>query len=363
MEGMAMNRQFWNGKRVFLTGHTGFKGSWLSLWLQDMGTKLTGYSIGLPTNPCLFETASVGDDIESITGDVRDLDHLTRCMQEQTPEIVIHMAAQSLVRLSYETPVETYTTNVLGTVNLLEAVRYCPTVRVVVIVTSDKCYENREWLWGYRENEPLGGHDPYSSSKACAEIITKAYRASFFEAAADEPSHPAIASVRAGNVIGGGDWAADRIVPDVIGALQADVPIEIRNPDAIRPWQFVLEPIRGYLSLVEHLWDEPHQFAGAWNFGPDNDDVATVRAMVDSLSRAWGSDAGWWSSSRSQPREAGRLKLDCTKARVKLGWVPIQPLRVSVEWIAEWYRKYFETGDAREITLAQIGRYEGQFIA
>lgn len=360
VESLAVNRHFWDDKRVFMTGHTGFKGSWLSLWLQDMGARLTGYSIGLPTTPSLFELAGVGENMQSITGDARDLEHLTSCMQDQAPEVVIHMAAQSLVRLSYEAPVETYSTNVLGTVNLLEAARRCPSVRVVIVVTSDKCYENREWLWGYRENEPLGGHDPYSSSKACAELVTSAYRASFFDAAKSEQPLPAVASVRAGNVIGGGDWAPDRIIPDVICALQAGVSVEIRNPDAVRPWQFVLEPIRGYLSLAERLWDEPRCYSGAWNFGPDDDDTTTVSAMVERLTDAWGHDAGWLSSSRHQPHEAGELKLDCTKAKRRLGWAPVQPLTISLEWIAEWYRTYFETGDAREITLAQIGRYEAQ---
>lgn len=360
MESLAVNSHFWAGKKVFITGHTGFKGSWLSLWLQGMKAALTGFSIDVPTKPSLFETARVGDDMESIMGDARNLDHLTSCIQERAPEIVIHMAAQSLVRLSYEAPVDTYSTNVLGTVNVLEAARRCPSVKVVIVVTSDKCYENREWLWGYREDEPLGGHDPYSSSKACAELVTAAYRMSFFETIDCEQPRPAVASVRAGNVIGGGDWAKDRIIPDVIGALRAGVPAEIRNPDAVRPWQFVLEPIRGYLSLAECLWDEPRRYSGAWNFGPDDDDTMTVRAMVERLANAWGHDAGWLSRSQAQPHEAGQLRLDCSKARTLLGWAPVQPLQISLKWIAEWYREYFETGAAREVTLAQIGRYEKQ---
>ena len=351
-----MNRAFWRGKKIFLTGHTGFKGSWLSLWLQEMGAEVTGFSLGNPTHPCLFDAAAVGDGMTSLIGDIRDADTLQTCMKDAAPEIVIHMAAQSLVRPSYANPIETYSTNVMGTVNLLEAARSCDSIRALIIVTSDKCYENREWLWAYRENEALGGHDPYSSSKGCAEIVTAAYRSSFF----NEASSASVASVRAGNVIGGGDWAEDRIVPDVMKALVSGEDITLRNPLAIRPWQFVLDPLHGYLMLAERLWDERAEFAGAWNFGPNEGSAVNVGCLVDLLVDFWGSAAGRQHKSQDQLHEAGFLKLDSSKARELLGWAPTQSLSTTLQWTAEWYRHFLEQGEARDITLSQIQRYEEQ---
>lgn len=349
-----MNKDFWLGKDVLITGHTGFKGSWLSLWLQQVGANLTGYSIGKPSEPCLYDAADVGQGMNSVTGDIRDIDALRACLDENAPEIVIHMAAQSLVRPSYADPIETYSTNVMGTANLLEVARHCDSVRVVIIVTSDKCYENREWIWAYRENEALGGHDPYSSSKGCAELVTAAYRSSFF----DSPSRAAVASVRAGNVIGGGDWAEDRIVPDVVRALVSGNDTSIRNPLAVRPWQFVLEPLHGYLMLAERLWSNGTEFAGAWNFGPDDGPSVSVGELVDEMIDLWGDGARRNQGSRSPLHEANYLKLDSCKARELLGWTPVQSLPITLQWIVEWYSNFAETGKARDITLAQLSQYQ-----
>jgi CDP-glucose 4,6-dehydratase len=349
-----MNGPFWSGKKVLITGHTGFKGSWLSLWLQQMGADVTGYSIGRPTEPCLFDTAAVEQGMRSEIGDVRDLASLQKCVQRNAPEIVIHMAAQSLVRPSYADPIETYSTNVMGTVNILEAARNCDSVRVLIIVTSDKCYENREWRWAYRENEALGGYDPYSSSKGCAEIVTAAYRSSYFA----DASGAAVASVRAGNVIGGGDWGKDRIIPDVVTALFSGRVPQLRNPLAVRPWQFVLEPLHGYLLLAERLWSDKARFAGAWNFGPSEDQAIRVGLLVDQLVNLWGDGARWDSDNGDDLHEATYLKLDSSKARDLLGWTPIQTLSETLEWIIEWYKEYSRQGHASDITRAQLHRYQ-----
>jgi len=348
-----MNPAFWKGKAVFLTGHTGFKGSWLSLWLQSLGARVTGYALEPPTKPSLFELVGVARAMESITGDVRDLAALKKALHNASPQLVIHMAAQSLVRESYADPVGTYATNIIGTVNLLEAVRDAKSVRTVVIVTSDKCYENREWLWGYREDEAMGGHDPYSSSKGCAELVTAAYRRSFFS-----PASAAVASARAGNVIGGGDWSKDRLVPDAISAFISRKALRVRSPNAVRPWQYVLDPLSGYLTLAERLWEDGPAYAGAWNFGPAEDDVRPVSWIVGELARRWGNDAAWESDPAPQPHEAGLLKLDCAKARARLNWRPRVELETALDWTIDWYRKYASGEDLRKLTVEQIRSYQ-----
>lgn len=353
-----MNLEFWRNKRVFVTGHTGFKGGWLSLWLQRLEVELTGYALKPPTVPNLFTVAKVSDGMHSLEGDVRDLEHLTKSMQAAAPEIVIHMAAQVLVRESYRSPVETYATNLMGTVNLLESVRYTPSVRAVVIVTTDKCYENREWVWGYREDESMGGYDPYSSSKACAELAASAYRSSFFNLKDYQKHGVGIATARAGNVIGGGDWSNDRLIPDIIAAFERASAVRIRNPQAIRPWQFVLEPLRGYLMLAERLFLEGPLFAEGWNFGPQDEDAKPVGWIADQLAGLWGGSASWDIDPEPQPHEAHYLKLDCSKASSKLGWRQTMKLKDSLESIVAWHRAYVDKCDMRLETLNQIHQYE-----
>jgi CDP-glucose 4,6-dehydratase len=357
-----MNAAFWKNRKVLLTGHTGFKGSWLSLWLQDLGADLSGYSIDVPTDPSLYDAAGVGDGMTSMRGDVRDLASLKSFVDKTDPEIVIHMAAQSLVRRSYADPVGTYDTNIMGTVNLLEAVRNISSVRVVIIVTSDKCYDNKERAQGYREDEPMGGYDPYSSSKGCAELITAAYRDSFFDNAAIDRHETAIASVRAGNVVGGGDWAEDRLVPDIVAAFQGGTLPEVRNPHAVRPWQFVMDPLNGYLTLAESLWKDGPAFAGAWNFGPDDSDAKDVGYIVDRLLRGWGRSAEWRHDESDHPHEATYLKLDSSKAQSALSWSPVLDLTTTLDWIVEWYQRIFSADAAREVTLEQIRRFQQQAV-
>ncbi len=352
-----MTPHFWQEKRILVTGHTGFKGSWLALWLRSLGADVCGYALAPPTSPSLFEVARVAEDVTSVIGDIRDLTALTACIQNFDPEIVIHMAAQSLVRYSYQNPVETYATNVMGTVNVLEAVRHTPAAKAVLVVTSDKCYENKEWLWGYRENEPLSGHDPYSNSKACTELVVSAYRNSFFNAEAG-PSCPAVATARAGNVIGGGDWAADRLIADVMTAFLDNKAVRIRHPHAVRPWQHVLEPLHGYLLLVEKLWQEGPDYAEAWNFGPDAGGTVTVSEIMQRLEKLWTTPVAWVKDEGVHPHEAATLKLDCTKARVRLGWRPRLTLEQSLEWIVEWYEAYGQGGDMRRLTDKQIKCYQ-----
>jgi len=357
MEGMEMNPAFWQGKRVFLTGHTGFKGSWLSLWLQSMGAEVTGYALNAPTSPSLFEVAKVADGMKSVIGDIRDISALEKAMQDATPDIVIHMAAQPLVRYSYINPVETYATNVMGTVHLFEAVRKTKTVKAVVNITTDKCYENREWEWGYRENEAMGGYDPYSNSKGCAELVTSAYRSSFFNPA-DYPKHGvALASVRAGNVIGGGDWAQDRLIPDIVAAFSEGRPVEIRNPNAVRPWQHVLEPLRGYLTLAERLYEGRVEFAEGWNFGPNDNDAKPVGWIVKELAEKWDGDVTWSVDQGEHPHEATYLKLDISKAKIHLNWSPKLDLTSALDMIVDWVRSYNNKSDMRQMTLAQIKQY------
>ncbi|PYU08342.1 MAG: CDP-glucose 4,6-dehydratase [Acidobacteria bacterium] len=353
-----LNRSFWSGRRVFLTGHTGFKGSWLSLWMEALGANVTGYALDPPTQPSLFELAGVRRTVRSIRGDIRDFSGLKTALADARPEVIIHMAAQSVVRRGYEDPVETYSSNVMGTVNLLEAVRQLKLPAVIVNVTSDKCYANREWVWGYREDEPMGGRDPYSSSKGCAELVTTAYRESFFPAATFEKHGVALASARAGNAIGGGDWTSDQLIPDIVRAFVAGRPCLIRNPSAIRPWQFVLEPLRGYLTLAERLLQDPSRFASGWNFGPVDTDAKPVCWIADQLARSWGDHASWVHDSGVHPREAHFLKLDASKSKACLDWHPVVRLEQALEWIVEWYRAFQAGEDLRAHTLAQIERYE-----
>ncbi len=360
LEDVGINPAFWKGKRVLITGHTGFKGAWLSLWLQDLGASPVGYALDPPTKPNLFEAADVARGMVSIKGDVRDLEAVRHAINQHQPEIVIHMAAQSLVRQSYEQPVETIATNVLGTVNVLEALRGQQAVRVIINVTSDKCYDNKERPEGYREDEPLGGHDPYSSSKACAEIVTAAYRASFFNPAEHAKHGVALASARAGNVIGGGDWAKDRLIPDIIGAFLESHPAIIRNPQAIRPWQHVLEPLSGYLMLAECLWNEGPGFAEGWNFGPNDEDAKPVERIVNRLASIWGNGVTWSIDGGSHPHEASCLKLDSSKARSKLHWHPRWNLETSLQHIVDWYVAYQHGDNMRDLTINQIAQYQIQ---
>ncbi|MDP3622088.1 MAG: CDP-glucose 4,6-dehydratase [Polynucleobacter sp.] len=355
----SVNPSFWSDKRVFLTGHTGFKGGWLSLWLSSMGAKVTGYALAPNTIPNFYEVANVADGLEqSHIADIRDLDKLQKAMADAKPEIVIHMAAQPLVRYSYANPVETYATNVMGTVHVLESIRALKSVRAVIIVTTDKCYENKEWVWGYRENEPMGGHDPYSNSKGCAELVTSAYRQSYFSPEKYSEHQVAIASARAGNVIGGGDWSEDRLIPDAIKAFEAQEVLMIRNPLATRPWQHVLEPLSGYLVLAQALYEDGAQFDGGWNFGPRDEDARPVQEVINLLIQNWGLPASWKQDQGEQPHEAHSLKLDCSKARQYLGWVPQWSLEQAIEQIAEWQNAYRQNMDMRKLSLQQINKYE-----
>ncbi len=355
---VSVDPGFWRGRKVLLTGHTGFKGSWLSLWLAQLGAETTGYALAPPTDPSLFEQARVAERIRSIEGDVREPAHVLRVARDTQPEIVLHLAAQSLVRASYEDPLGTYATNVMGTAAVLEAARQTPSVRAVVIVSSDKCYENREWEWGYRERDRLGGHDPYSNSKACTELVTQAYRSSFFDPRRSAGHHVAVASARAGNVIGGGDWAKDRIVPDTMRAFLAGRPVSLRNPASVRPWQHVLEPLAGYLMLAERLVNEGAAFAEAWNFGPPDDQVLPVRELTAHLARCWGDSASCeLAENADAPHEAQMLRLDVSKARGRLGWRPTLALRDSLAWIVEWHKAVGQGADARALTEQQIQRF------
>ena len=353
-----MTPSFWKGKRVFLTGHTGFKGSWLSLWLQQLGADLTGFALVPPTQPSLFVEGRVGDGMKSVIGDVRDLPSLQQAMTAASPEVVIHMAAQPLVRYSYEHPVETYATNVMGTVHVLEAVRNTKGIRSVVNITTDKCYENKEWPWGYRENEPMGGYDPYSNSKGCAELVSAAYRSSFFNAETHARHGVALATVRAGNVIGGGDWARDRLIPDILSAFEQGRLVDIRNPHAIRPWQHVLEPLRAYLTVAERLYEEGSAYAEGWNFGPRDEDARPVGWIVEKMAALWGDGAQWRIDAGEHPHEAAYLKLDISKAGSRLGWHPALRLEEALQLIVDWAKQRHAGADVRDLTLAQIAAYQ-----
>lgn len=355
----SVNSSFWDGKKVFLTGHTGFKGGWLSLWLTSMGAKVTGYALAPNTSPNIYELGKVERELEhSYISDIRNLEKLKEALKLSKPEIVIHMAAQPLVRYAYANPVETYATNVMGTVHMLEAIRGQGSVRAVVIVTTDKCYENKEWVWSYRENEPMGGLDPYSNSKGCAELVTSAYTHSYFSPNEFNRHHVAIASARAGNVIGGGDWSGDRLIPDAIKAFMANEELEIRNPFAIRPWQHVLEPLSGYLVLAEALYLQGTNFNGGWNFGPHNEDAVSVQEVINLLIKNLNVTARWRQSQEVHLHEANSLKLDCSKAQHYLHWSPRWNLEQAIKNIAQWQYAYQQNQDMRKISLDQIARYQ-----
>lgn len=349
-----VTKDFWRGKRVFITGHTGFKGSWLSLMLQSMGSTVKGYALAPPTDPALFIVAKVEEGMESEIGDIRDYPNLQRSMTAFNPDILLHLAAQPLVRLSYNEPLQTYMTNVIGTAHVLEAARSCGNLRAIVSVTTDKCYENKEWPWGYRENEPMGGYDPYSSSKGCAELLTSAYRRSFFY----EPYSAAIATARAGNVIGGGDWALDRLVPDAIKAFESGQRVIIRNPLAVRPWQHVLEPLSGYLVLAEALYLMGHSFAEAWNFGPVDQDCVSVEFILDALIAKWGNGVAWELNEEGTPHEAHFLKLDCSKAATRLHWYPKWHITPTLQRIVNWQAAYRSGANMMEYCLQEIKTYQ-----
>jgi CDP-glucose 4,6-dehydratase len=350
------SENFWRHRRVFITGHTGFKGGWMVAWLKKLGAVVSGYALPPSTNPSLFEVCGLEEHADTVYGDIRDLDAVKRAIAASEPEIVFHLAAQPLVLLSHQQPVETFDINVMGTVNLMEAVRTAPSVRAVVIITTDKCYQNRSWLWGYREDEPMGGRDPYSASKGAAEIAVAAYRETFFQ-----KGNTGIATARAGNVIGGGDWAANRIVPDAIRTLAKEEPLAVRNPHAIRPWQHVLEPIAGYFALAEKLYSEPQRFGDGWNFGPSDFDCVNVAALADLLTGSWGNRAAWVSAAQpNAPREESYLKLDSSKAHFHLAWEPRLTVSEAVEWSVQWYRKALVTQSPSELfsfTLDQISSY------
>ncbi len=348
---------FWRGKRVLATGHTGFKGSWLCLWLEMAGADVLGYSLPPPTRPSHFELADAGRKITTIYGDIRDIDCLTNAFSQHRPEIVLHLAAQSVVRASYDDPRETFDVNVMGTVNVLEAARRVGGVRALVNVTTDKVYENKEWLWGYRELDVLGGQDPYSNSKACSELVTSSFRDSFFPLNKYDQHGLAIASARAGNVIGGGDWTKDQLIPDAMQSFARGVAVDIRAPGATRPWQFVLEPLRGYLMLAQGLYERGVRYSGGWNFGPADDDARSVRYLVEHLANLWGGTASWTQDVRTHPHEAGFLKLDSSKARAQLGWKPRLPLDTALEWVVSWYKNLDSGGDIRAKTIEQIQSY------
>ncbi|HJW57957.1 MAG TPA: CDP-glucose 4,6-dehydratase [Burkholderiaceae bacterium] len=343
---------FWQGKRVLLTGHTGFKGSWLSLWLQSLGATLRGIALPPSTEPALFEAARITEGLEHRIVDIRDFSSVKSQFDEFKPEIVIHMAAQPLVRLSYNQPVETYATNVMGTVHVLEAARHCNSVKAIVNITTDKCYENREWVWSYRENEPMGGHDPYSSSKGCAELVSSSYRNSFLRRAGI-----AMATARAGNVIGGGDWSADRLVPDILHALEMGEAVLIRNPHAIRPWQHVLEPLSGYLLLAERLYTGGQTDAEGWNFGPLDEDARPVQRIVEYACQKWGGGATWTLQPGDHPHEASFLKLDISKARQRLHWAPRWSLEKALDHIIDWHQAWLAGQDIRAVCLHQISLF------
>lgn len=350
----------YKNRKVLITGHTGFKGSWLCLLLHKLGADVYGYALEAPTNPSLFEESGIANLITSEIGDIRDSEHLSRFMQQVRPEIVIHMAAQPLVRESYKIPVDTYAINVMGTVNLLEACRLTPGIKAIVNVTTDKCYENREWHWGYRENEAMGGYDPYSNSKGCSELVTAAYRDSYFNSATYADHGVALASARAGNVIGGGDWAADRLVPDFIRSIVNGEIIKIRSPYAIRPWQHVLEPLTGYLTLGAKLFYEGAKYAEGWNFGPEDKDAKNVEWITSTLCKLWGDNAGYEIDTNPQPHEANYLKLDCSKAKAELDWSPKWDIKTTLNSIVEWHKAYLNKENIRKITERQIDQYIGE---
>ncbi|MBC8212896.1 MAG: CDP-glucose 4,6-dehydratase [Gammaproteobacteria bacterium] len=352
-----MDAAFWQGKKVLITGHTGFKGSWLSLWLQQFGAEVVGVSLDPPTTPSLYQQAQVADGMISLRADIRDLESMKAIFEQHQPQIVFHLAAQSLVRYSYREPVETYASNVMGTLHILEAIRSCGSVRAGVMITTDKCYQNREWEWGYRENDPMGGHDPYSSSKGCAELLIASYRASYFPAEQYAQHKVAIASARAGNVIGGGDWAEDRLIPDIVRAFQQGETVRVRNPNAIRPWQHVLEPLAGYMMLAQRLFVEGSEWADAWNFGPAEEDARPVEWIVQAMTAQWGDDSSWVIDDGLHPHEANYLKLDCSRAHGRLKWRPRWVLADALKQIVIWHKAHGEGVPSRALCQQQITEY------
>lgn len=359
LEDMGIDTLFWNGKRVFITGHTGFKGSWLSYWLSELGANVMGYALKPSTSPSLFDVLSLDRSSDSVIGDIRDLNHLMKTVSEFKPEIIFHLAAQAIVRESYKDPIETFQTNVIGTANLLESVRACNSVKAVICVTSDKCYENREWDWKYREIDSMGGWDPYSSSKGCAELVTASYRRSFFRNG--KQSHPAgIASARAGNVIGGGDWSKDRLIPDIMKSFSKSEPVIIRNPVSVRPWQYILDLLHGYILLAERLYDKPEKYSEAWNFGPSDDDEQSVEFITNRMIESWGKGASWKLDQGANPHEANYLKLDSSKARMHLDWSTRIDLTKALNSLTKWYKNFYTGADMIEFTRMQIKEFEKQ---
>lgn len=352
---MAVNAAFWAGRRVLLTGHTGFKGGWLALWLKELGAEVYGYALPAPAEPSLWQVARLAQRVPGTLADIRDAQRVTEAVAAFRPEIVLHLAAQPLVRESYRAPSDTYATNVMGTVNLLEALRHCDSVRAVLVVTSDKCYENREWLWPYRENDALGGHDPYSSSKACVELLCASWRESFLR-----ESGIALATARAGNVIGGGDCSADRLLPDILRAWQAGQSLTLRYPQAVRPWQHVLEPLHGYLCLAQALVEQGAAVASAWNFGPDNEGLVRVGELVERLAQRWPGEARWTVEASGQAHEAGLLGLDSSQARVHLNWRPRWNLQQAIERTLDWHQAWQAGEDMQTFSRSQIAAYQGE---
>jgi len=357
LEKLGMNKEFWEGKTVLITGHTGFKGSWLSLWLQKLNVNLIGISKSIPTNPSMYELSKVENGMKSIIGDIRDYDTILNTINENKPDIVIHMAAQSILRESYNNPIETYDTNIMGTVNILEAIRNCRKSCIVLIITSDKCYENILSNKNHKENDPMGGFDPYSSSKGCAELVTSCYRNSFFNPDKFDSHKISIASVRAGNVIGGGDWAKDRLIPDIIKGIINEKEIKIRNPDSIRPWQFVLDPLYGYITLIEKLEMNNKEFSEGWNFGPKDEDMKSVKWILSKLEKLWPNKIKLKFENENEPHEEKILKLNCEKAKNKLGWEQKLNLESSLEWTLDWYKAFVNKKDLRKISEEQIENY------
>jgi len=352
-----MNSNFWKNKKVLLTGHTGFKGSWLSIWLKKLGVELIGFSKDIPTKPSLFEIAKISEGMTSIIGNIEDFTVIQKVLKENKPEIVIHMAAQSLVRKSYEEPVNTFATNVMGTVNLLQAVKTTGNTRVLINITSDKCYENKGTEKAFSENSPMGGYDPYSSSKGCAELVTSSFRNSFFNLKEFERHGCSLSSVRSGNVIGGGDWAKDRLIPDIMNSISKRIPTQIRNTRSIRPWQFVLEPLFGYLILAQRMWEEGKEFSEPWNFGPDETDCKSVKWILEKISKELDDGFSWKEDTRDNPHEAEMLKLDCNKAKKRLGWKTKLDVNETIEWTVNWYKEYFKNSDMKQYTENQIDKF------
>ena len=354
---MVINLNFWKNKKVLLTGHTGFKGSWLSIWLKKLDVELVGFSKDIPTKPSLFEIAKVSEGMTSITGNIEDFTAIQKVLKENKPEIVIHMAAQSLVRKSYEEPINTFATNVMGTVNLLQAVKTTGSTRVLINITSDKCYENKGTEKAFSENSPMGGYDPYSSSKGCAELVTSSFRNSFFNLKEFERHGCSLSSVRSGNVIGGGDWAKDRLIPDIMNSISKRIPTQIRNTRSIRPWQFVLEPLFGYLILAQRMWEEGKEFSEPWNFGPDETDCKSVKWILEKISKELDDGFSWKEDTRDNPHEAEMLKLDCNKAKKRLGWKTKLDVNETIEWTVNWYKEYFKNSDMKQYTENQIDKF------